>query len=79
MTVVRKCDSYQGGVKGIQKVYQLMERCDGYGGCKGVWATVITFRRCDTPQGGVKDVRKVCQVMERCDGHGGDVKVLGEV
>ena len=29
MTVVRKCDSYQGGVKGIRK---LMERCDGHGG-----------------------------------------------
>ena len=31
MTVVRKCDSYQGGVKGIRKsVCQLMERCDGH-------------------------------------------------
>ena len=27
MTVVRKCDSHQGGVKGIRKVCQLMERC----------------------------------------------------
>ena len=32
MTVVRKCDSHQGGVKGIKKVCQLMERCDGHGG-----------------------------------------------
>ena len=32
MTVVRKCDSHQGGVKGIRKVWQLMERCGGYGG-----------------------------------------------
>ena len=36
MTVVRKCDSLQGGVKGIKKVRQLMERCDGHkGGVKG--------------------------------------------
>ena len=32
MTVVRMCGSHQGGVKGIRKVCQLMERCDGYGG-----------------------------------------------
>ena len=33
VTVVRKCDSQQGGVKGIRKVLvcQLMERCDGHG------------------------------------------------
>ena len=30
MTVVRKCDSHQGGVKGIRKVSQLMERCDAH-------------------------------------------------
>ena len=36
MTVVRKCDSLQGSVKGIRKVCQLMERCDGHvGGVKG--------------------------------------------
>ena len=32
VTVVRKCDSHQGGVKGIRKVCQLIERCDGHGG-----------------------------------------------
>ena len=32
MTDVRKCDSHQGGVKGIKKVCQLMERWDGHGG-----------------------------------------------
>ena len=32
MTVVRKCDSYQGGVTYIRKVCQLVERCDGHGG-----------------------------------------------
>ena len=32
MTVVRKCASHQVGVKGIRKVCQLMERCDGHGG-----------------------------------------------
>ena len=36
VTVVRKFDSHQGGVKDIRKVYQLMERCDGHvGGVKG--------------------------------------------
>ena len=28
----RKCDSHQGGVKGIKNKCQLMERCDGHGG-----------------------------------------------
>ena len=32
MTVVRKCNSHQGGVKRIRKVCQLMDRCDGHGG-----------------------------------------------
>ena len=27
-----KCASHQGGVKGIRKVCQLMQRCDGHGG-----------------------------------------------
>ena len=31
MTVVSKCDSHQGDVKGIRKLCQLMERCDGQG------------------------------------------------
>ena len=46
MTVIKKCDSYQGGVKGIRKVCQLMV----IGGCKGVWECVISFRKWDTPQ-----------------------------
>ena len=29
---LRKCDSHQGGVKGIKHECQLMERCDGHGG-----------------------------------------------
>ena len=29
---VGRCDSYQRDVKGIRKVCQLMERCDGHGG-----------------------------------------------
>ena len=32
VTFVWKCDSHQGGVKGIKKVCQLMERCDGHVG-----------------------------------------------
>ena len=31
MTVVRKCDSLQGGVKDVRKMCQLMERCDANG------------------------------------------------
>ena len=27
----RKCDSHQGGVKGMKNECQLMERCDGHG------------------------------------------------
>ena len=30
VTVVRKCDSHQGSVKGIIKMCQCMERCDGH-------------------------------------------------
>ena len=30
MTVLIKCDSHQGGVKGITKVCQLMESCDAH-------------------------------------------------
>ena len=32
MTVVRKFNSYQEGVKGIRMVCQLKKRCDGHGG-----------------------------------------------
>ena len=32
MTAVRKCYSYQGDVKGIRKMCQLMERCYGHWG-----------------------------------------------
>ena len=30
-TVVRRCDSYQGGVKVVSNRFQLMERYDGHG------------------------------------------------
>ena len=49
-------DGYQGGVKAIRKVCQLMERCDVYWGCKGVLEGVKTFRRCENYQGGVKGI-----------------------
>ena len=32
VTVDRKCDIIQRGVKGIRKVCRLIKRCDGYGG-----------------------------------------------
>ena len=38
MTVIRWCDSHQGGVKDIRKVCQVMERCDGHAGdVKMLW------------------------------------------
>ena len=40
MPVVRKCASHQVGVKGIRKVCQLMERCDGHGGDVKVFGEV---------------------------------------
>ena len=40
MTVVRKCDSHQGGVKGIRKVCQLIERCDCHRGDVKVFGEV---------------------------------------
>ena len=43
MAVVRKCNNPQGGVEGIRKVCESIERCDGHGGrCKG---TVV--KKCD--------------------------------
>ena len=32
MITFRRCDSPRGGVKGVRKVCQLMERCDGHWG-----------------------------------------------
>ena len=32
MTVVRKCDSPQGGAKSIREMYQLREKLHGHGG-----------------------------------------------
>ena len=38
VSLVRKSDSHQGGVTGIRKVCQFMERSDGYvGGVKDTW------------------------------------------
>ena len=38
MTDDMQCDSHKGGVKGIRKVSQLTERCDGYeGGVRRCW------------------------------------------
>ena len=28
----RRCVNHQGGVKGVRKVCQVIERCDGHGG-----------------------------------------------
>ena len=33
---LRKCDSHQGGMKGIKHECQLMERCDGHDNGGGV-------------------------------------------
>ena len=45
-TVVRRCDSSQGGVKVVRNWFQLMER----GRCKGLWEGVTVVRNCDSPQ-----------------------------
>ena len=38
----RKCDSHQGGVKGIKNECQLMERCDGHrGGVRGLRGVMV--------------------------------------
>ena len=45
-TVVRKCDSHQGGAKDIRKVCQLIERCDGHMGLvKGCGETPVSTLR----------------------------------
>ena len=70
-----KCDSHQGGVKGIKQECQLMEKCDSHdhgGGDR-------ECGRCDRSQGGVKVFRNLFQLMERYDGHGGDVRECGKV
>ena len=37
-TVLRRCDSSQGGVKIVRNWFQLMEKYDGYGGeARGCW------------------------------------------
>ena len=42
-TVVRRCDSSQGGVKDIKNECRLMESCDGHGeGFRG-WRGVIVI------------------------------------
>ena len=56
-TVVRRCDSSQGGVK-IVVWFQLMERYDARGEvvrrCGKVWEGMTVVTNCDSPQGGVK-------------------------
>ena len=75
-----KCDSPQGGVNDVRKMFQLMERCDSHGrSVQSAWGCVTDVRKCDSHQGNVKSIRKVCQLIERCDGHGGEVKMLEEV
>ena len=39
----RKCDSHQGGVKGIINECQSMERCDGHGGGVRGWRGVMVM------------------------------------
>ena len=44
VTVVRKCHSHQGGVKGVKNECQLMERCDGHGGGVRGWRGLMVMR-----------------------------------
>ena len=52
---MRKCDSHQGGVKGIKQECQSMERCDGHdhGGGVREWGKVRQL------SGGVTVLREV--------------------
>ena len=63
MTVVRKFDSNDAGVKGIRKVSQLMERCDGHGGDVRGCRKVCQLSRSVTVLREVKVITKMCQWM----------------
>ena len=63
MTVVRKFDSNDAGVKGIGKVCQLMERCDGHGGGVRGCRKVCHLSRSVTVLREVKVIKKMCQWM----------------
>ena len=63
VTVDRKCDSHQRDVKGIRKMCQLTERCNGYRGGVRRCGEVTVVKRCDSP-------KEVCQLVGRCYGHG---------
>ena len=41
----KKCDSHQGGVKGIKSECQFIERCDGHGGGVRGWRGVMVIGR----------------------------------
>ena len=71
----RKCDSHQGGVKGIKRECQLMERCDGH----DHWGGDRECRKVRQLSGGVTFVRNLFQLMDRYDGHRGDAKGCGKV
>ena len=50
-TVVRRCDSSQGGVKGVRNRFQFNgEVWWSWGKCKGVWEGVTVVTNCDSPQ-----------------------------
>ena len=73
-TVVRRCDSFQGDVKGVRNLFQLMERYDGHGGdVRGVGT-------CDS-ESSVRweRYRQVCYLMEIYEDHRGGEHWLGEV
>ena len=65
LSLGRKCNSHQGGVKGIRNECQLMERCDGHGGGVRGWM-------CYGYQGGVWRYGNVRQLRE-------SVTVIGEM
>ena len=78
-TVVRRCDSSQGGVKVVRNLFQLMEWYNGHGGdvrvcgrcdsCQELWQSSM---RCEK-------YRQVRHLMENCDDHEGGEQGLGEV
>ena len=62
MLTFKRCDSAQGGVKVVRKVFQLMERCDAQGRSVQelgeVWQ--LSGSMTCSHQGGVKCIRKIC-------------------
>ena len=73
LSLGRKCNSHQEGVKGIRNECQLIERCDGHGGgvmgmerCDGYQGGVWRYGKARQLRGSVTVIREMWKVLERC-------------